>query len=300
MSKAILHIKKDCFVPLNDESFKWSIAQIGFMIYEKIRFFNKTMNSLQEFADRYKKLSNSELLDILQHPGNYQPLAVEAAKNEMASRQLSEEDIYEARQTLLARQFKKDQLNEKNELLKSKLIEAGNVLYDTINPIQTSPASAIKLVRLISIVFTGLILYQLVNDFQLITFILRGKETGFGFTLYLFPLLIEISGTILFWLKNQVGWILLSLFCSLSLVETCWSAYMYIKWQLEKKEFFFSIGFPSPVVMIVSMLLFVATIYVLCRKDIREIYRIDNPIMKLFLIAGTVLGILFIFIMNSN
>ncbi len=51
------------------------------------------MNKLNEFAERYKEISNSELLEILENPLQYQALALEAAKSEFTTRQLSEQEI---------------------------------------------------------------------------------------------------------------------------------------------------------------------------------------------------------------
>jgi hypothetical protein len=48
------------------------------------------------FSEQYKKLSNPELLEILDSPDDYQSLAIEAAKLELANRNLLPEQINEA------------------------------------------------------------------------------------------------------------------------------------------------------------------------------------------------------------
>jgi hypothetical protein len=51
---------------------------------------SKHMATLTNFSEYYKTISNSELLQIVENPHDYQPNAVEAAKHEFAARQLSE------------------------------------------------------------------------------------------------------------------------------------------------------------------------------------------------------------------
>src|SRR5690606_41783793 len=45
---------------------------------------------MTEFTELYQKLSNSELLKIISESEKYNPIAVETAKTEIASRQLTE------------------------------------------------------------------------------------------------------------------------------------------------------------------------------------------------------------------
>ena len=59
------------------------------------------MSSSNQFSAYYKTITATELLAILDNPGDYQPAAIEAAKAELESRQLSETAIQEARQPLV-------------------------------------------------------------------------------------------------------------------------------------------------------------------------------------------------------
>ena len=56
------------------------------------------MTTSNDFSEYYKTISNSELLTILDNPGDYQTLAVEAAKQEFSYRQLSDEEIQPAKE----------------------------------------------------------------------------------------------------------------------------------------------------------------------------------------------------------
>ena len=46
-----------------------------------------------DFVEYYKTISNKELLSFLENAADYQPIAMESAKNEFANRQLSETEI---------------------------------------------------------------------------------------------------------------------------------------------------------------------------------------------------------------
>jgi hypothetical protein len=50
-----------------------------------------------DFSERYKGLGNADLLDILESANDYQPSAVEAARLELDSRQLSAEQLMKAK-----------------------------------------------------------------------------------------------------------------------------------------------------------------------------------------------------------
>jgi hypothetical protein len=59
------------------------------------------MDKSNSFTEYYKTITNLELLEILENPDDYQPSAIEAAKNEISSRQLSDTEISEAKESLI-------------------------------------------------------------------------------------------------------------------------------------------------------------------------------------------------------
>ena len=194
------------------------------------------MFTLQYFAERYKMISNSELWEILQNPSQYQSIALSAAKSEFASRRLSDTEINEARQILLNKKNKKDSQNEKQEDIKVKLINAGNVVYDTVSPLQSTISTAVKIIRITATVFTFLILYKIIVNFDLLLAIIKGDPgERFGYTLYFFPILVEVIATIFFWLKKKSGWLLLTFFCSYSLIEVLYGLYYSISFQFRRE-----------------------------------------------------------------
>src|SRR5688572_19076447 len=124
------------------------------------------MVTSNNFNEYYKKISDSALLSILDNPEEYQPVALEAAKKEFANRQLTDLEIQEARHPLLTKQAQKEKEIERIKAVETKIKNVGYAFFDTINPIQSEIPATEKTIRLIVIVFGGLFLYQLINDFR--------------------------------------------------------------------------------------------------------------------------------------
>jgi hypothetical protein len=258
------------------------------------------MDKTNEFAERYKKMSNSELMEVLQNPSHYQPSALSVARSVFASRQLSEIEIKEAKQFLLSEKRKKEKQHEKIEAAKAKVTDAGNALLDTVNPIQTTTASAEKYIRLITLAFTGILIYKIIVNLDLFSAIATGdSHEFFGYTLYIFPVLVELIAVLLFWLRKQSGWILLAAFCSFSVIGNLHGLYYAILLQFKESTFLNFFPAPSPVAYIISILFYLGTFLVLKKQDIREIYKINKQRIQNSVIIGAITGAIFLFLLLS-
>ncbi len=239
------------------------------------------MTTSNEFRDYYKSISNSELLSILDNPGIYQPMAVEAAKEEYSNRQFSESDIQEAREPQIARQVKREKQKEKVKELEFKVKATGHSFIDTINPIQTEIHSTEKTIRLILIVFGGLYIYGFIKDFSkhfvYLRDILRFPYESIPFLL---PKIVLPIALYAFWKRKPFGWVLLSAYVSYASVGAIGLLIQALNWK--------PIGFgnldnlfprPSLTTHIVQLLFLVGVIYILCKTNIREVYGISKQKM---------------------
>lgn len=182
------------------------------------------MTTANQFSNYYKSISNAELLNILNHPGDYQPLAIEAAKKEFSDRQLSEKDIKDARQLLIDKQLQKQKQKEKIKAVENKIIASGNTLVDTLNPIQQSIPSTEKTIRWIVIIFGGLFLYQFIKDFKLhIIYVKDIPAFPIDSILYLSPIILLPISIFTFWKRIKIGWFLLAIFLVYSAVVVLWA-----------------------------------------------------------------------------
>ena len=62
---------------------------------------------------------------------------------------------------------------------------------------------------------------QIIKEFEMLSFMFSGQgEWDFSMILYFLPLIIIPTATILFWLRKKIGWILLCIYLSYSVVNT--------------------------------------------------------------------------------
>lgn len=239
------------------------------------------MITSDDFTEYYKTISNTELLIILDNPDGYQPLAIEAAKKEFSNRQLTDLDIKEAKEPIIAKQIQKEKQQETVKAIENKIITAGNTLFDTINPIQSGIASTEKIIRLIVLFFGGTFLYLFLKNFQLhFIYIKDFSRFPIDSILYFIPLLLLSSASLLFWKRKTSGWILLSIFLTFSIVTAVWAFINYFFWKPSGHEWIDK-AFPKPdLIKLITLLVFVTGIqYVLCKENIKKVFKIDKNIM---------------------
>ena len=63
---------------------------------------------MNEFQERFKNFDNRKLLKILEDAGNYNSIAVEAAKLELTKRNISDEDIHSIKDEIKEKQDKNE------------------------------------------------------------------------------------------------------------------------------------------------------------------------------------------------
>ncbi len=242
---------------------------------------SKHMTTSNNFSEYYKSISDTELLSILDNPDDYQPLAVEAARVEFSNRQLSDTEIQEARQPLIAKQVQKEIEREKVKAVETKIKAAGHSFIDTINPIQSGIPSTEKTIRLIVIIFGGLFLYQFIKDFKThLAYVKDIPRFPFESIIYLLPQILLPVATFAFWKRKTFGWTLLTVFLSFSAVGAMWLLFQSFNW---KPSGFGGLDSlfprPSPTTYIIQLLFLIGTMYVLCKTNIREVFSIDKQKM---------------------
>jgi len=239
------------------------------------------MATSNNFSEYYKTISATELLSILDNPDDYQALAVEAARVEFSNRQLSDTEIQEARQPLIAKQIQKEKEWEKIKAVETKIKTARHTFIDTINPIQSGTPSTEKTIRLIVIIFGGIFLYQFIKNFRThLAYVKDIPRFPFESIIYLLPQILLPVATIAFWKRKTFGWILLSVFLTFSAVGAMWLLFQSFNWKPS--------GFggldnlfprPSPTSYVIQVLFLIGTLYVLCKTNIREVFSIDKQKM---------------------
>jgi hypothetical protein len=256
------------------------------------------MTNSNDFSKLYKTISNSELLSILDNSSDYQPLAVEAAKQEFANRRLSDEEIQTAKASILDSQMQQRKRQQKVKEIQDKIKSAWFTNIEAINPVQPQMPSTEKTIRLVVIVFSILFFYKLIKDFNTHLAWLN-DIIGFplGSFLDLFPIVLLPLGAFSFWKKKKIGWTLLIIFLTFSAVETVWMLIQSFTWKTPR-----FVGLdnlfprPNPATFIIQLFFSIGALYVLCKENIREVFCIDRQkaIMTIGLTAFATLILIFL------
>ncbi|MES2590770.1 MAG: hypothetical protein V4608_02710 [Bacteroidota bacterium] len=243
---------------------------------------------MNHFEDRYKTISNSDLLKILDTPTDYQPLAVEAAKSEFARRQLSETEIETVKASLAIQREEMEARSKKKKNIENKVKDLGASVIDNINPIQTTTRTTEKTILILCIVLGGLSIKKFYNEFGMLQFMFTDSEAKWNVSmlLYFFPLVILPLGTFLFWKRKKIGWTLLAIYLSyvsigsiISFIvesNSTPSSFSALE-NLVPKTF--------PLVFIWSLIFNGGMLWVICKDNIREALNINKR--KIFVAIGT-------------
>ncbi len=243
------------------------------------------MTNSSDFGEYYKTISNTELLSILENTADYLPIAIEAAKNEFANRQLSETEINDAKHPLLKKQLQKEKQQEKINQIEAKVKSAGTIIIDTLNPIQSGIPTTEKIIRYIILVYGGIFLYQLISNFGMIKASI-GDLIQFPFesALFLFPFIIFPIAILTFWKRKKIGWILFTVFLTSSIVGVLWVLFLTINWKPSSNGFDGLFPRPSLLNFIIQLVFLGGTQFVICKQTIREIFSISEE--KLLMTIG--------------
>jgi len=246
------------------------------------------MNSI-ELAQNIQSLSNSELLSILDTPEKYLPAAIEIAKQEMHRRDLNEEDIAEVKRIRLEDEKRREIEKEKLKSYVNPLMLFVQKLFLTFHP-SSNIAPLERTIRLVTIVFSAIAVYQILRYYSLAWYALLdfGRNPFASFNLIFVFTVLPIS-LFFFWNRKNIGWILLVVFLTYGCTEDI-SGIIEI-WNFDKRPYIFFKG-PSATGLTFHLLFFVTTIWALCRKDLRELFKVTRESMVkaiLFTLVITVL-----------
>lgn len=243
------------------------------------------------FAERYKTYTNTELLRIIDNPGDYQPEAVETAKDIFASRDLSDKEIEIAGKELEAEKQQESDRKEKIDRIKNK---ASSIL-DEANPIRSKIPPEDKIINIVSIILGILYMYQRYKEIGFISYLFSNiRDWDWDLLLYLLPLIVVPVSIILFYKRKKSGWILIAMYLTYSAISVLGTIIMTIG--AEPTDTPLDILIPvSPSIYIFPFLFYAGMICGICKQNLREIYTVDKQTMILTITITTViLGIIFL------
>lgn len=253
---------------------------------------------MTEFTELYQKLSNSELLKIVAESEKYNPIAVETAKTEIESRQLTEDELNQAKYKIAEKENAKKREIEKRKEREEKIKKSTSTLFDTINPIQNGIQTPEKIIRLTILIFGCLIIYRLYQElgmFQIIFY--EGISTwDLSMVEYFFPIIILPIAVTLYWKRKKIGWILLSIFLTYSAFNAVVLFFMNLGRETSGIPALENL-FPtvSSGVYIMTLLFFGGFLFLNCKNGIRDIFKISKKAMFITIGLTLIVNLIFIY-----
>lgn len=258
------------------------------------------MTTITNFREYYKTLSPGELLFIVQNPDNYQPLAVEAATQELVGRGLSEAEINAANEALSLAQLKKENKSKSLIAIEAKIKNTGNSLLDAVNPILTEMPQSEKVIRFTVISFCVLFLLQVVRDFQMLQFYLEFFSNAplESFVVFLPYVLLPVA-LYTFWKRKTIGWILLCVLLIFTITGALWGIFQAFTYPYTEDSWMDNlIPKPSLSSCLFQLLLIGGTLFVICGRNIREVFSIDNSKMQKTIVLAAIVSFLLVMFMG--
>lgn len=254
---------------------------------------------MTDFNERYQNYSNLELLRIIENPNSYQPQAVETAKAMLAGRQLPQQEL-DALMADIARE-KQTRLTEeqKKKEFEAKLKAAGESVFSAISPIQAKGSNVDSLIKSLTMFFGLISVYQLYTHIELMFYMVTDSDAkwDFGMGLFLMPVLLYPIATFLFYKRKNIGWFLIAMLLTFSLVGCVW---FFAYYAIISTGMFSSIYSLSSIVISVFMvLLYSASLWVICKEEVREVYGVSTKYMVKALVYLSLISCLLMYLTTA-
>lgn len=236
---------------------------------------------MNQFAERYKTQTTTQLLRVIENPTDYQPAAVEAAQYEIDHRELSEEELADSKRELEAERQDKENEKAKKDEVERKVKSYGALAFEAINPLQQSAPTADRLITLVTIVFGIMAIFNGYTQYGLAKYMLMDNTLGWDLSMveFFLPLILLPVAIILFWFRKTIGWTLMAIFLTYSAISAFVLLIFAFLTEPSDSELVNTL-FPQPSVTtkILITIFFVGTLWVLNRKDVREKFKMSRSI----------------------
>lgn len=243
------------------------------------------------FAQLYKTWPADQLLDIINNPDDYQPVALEAARTELDSRQLSEADLESAGAIQAGRQQEKTDRQRKAASIDHNIQSAGTTIAEALRPVE-NVLTVKKQIRYVSIAFGVIALINLYRELPALGYMFSDSSAvwDMGMVWYLLLTFLFPVAVVLLWFRKKLGWIFLALYFAYALAGALIFLFSVLNSRLEYGTGLYA-G-PSPSTLPGSVFIYGGAIWVLTKDSIRKAYGIEKPVMWLSMAAGVVIVLL--------
>jgi hypothetical protein len=253
------------------------------------------MTTTNRAIEYCKTISDSDLLMMLEFPDEYQPEAVEAARNEIIRRQLTAVEMDAAKEIVQAVKLERQLQQESADAKKARLHSNVQSLFETLNPIQTGTQTTEKTIRFIVLGFSLIFLYHFIVNFRLYWIELKDL-LEFRFSAFMTICLEALLPTsiILFWKRKPAGWMLLMTYLTFSVIGEITlliQAFAWHPWANPGMDRFL-FQRPSLSRVFMELLFLIGVVYIISKGNIRDVFAIGKPKMGITIAISVVLSVL--------
>lgn len=244
------------------------------------------------YKEKFNKYSTVELLRIIDNSDDYQPQAVETARDLLANRQLSEEEIKIAKEEIEASTKDSLRKEKKKKQLEEDFKKIWESIVENINPIQNKPLTGEKTIKIIAIIFSGLFLIQLYKEFGMLCFIFSNSAAVWDLSMvfYFIPLIALPTAIILFYKRKKTGWFIMAIFAIYSAISKVFLFIITLKLELSDFHSFDNIFVQiSPAFHVFGFLFFVASVWTISKENVRNIFAVTKLTMILTVSVTTLI-----------
>jgi hypothetical protein len=224
------------------------------------------------FAERFKRLEPIDLITILNTADDYRPEAVDAARKELESRQLTVEQLSDVQNMYDERVNASQPKNEKWDRLKAK----AEAVSHELSPVQFGPQSQENYIRSITVFAGAYFLFMLYKHtwFFESYFGDNALDMDWAVAEAAIPLVWLLIAGILFGLKQKAGWVLMfAYFAKVAIGSIVFLLYFGISYGVTQS--------------LLTALIFGAAGYAMARANVREVFKVNKTVMANSIVLGT-------------
>lgn len=185
--------------------------------------------SSEEYARHFTNVPERVLLELVDDPADNDPVAVQAAQDELLKRDLSEAELAALR---AERSVKEERGRKRGEKVGQVKIKAQAVLSELGHTIMADPSPERNDARAlrIMIIVIGIMLLAVSHRFFDLRWLVAG-DLRFSTVEYFLPLVILPITFVLLWKKNRTGWFISAAVTAWTFAQALLSG--YLNWDLQ-------------------------------------------------------------------
>ena len=198
--------------------------------------------------------------------------------NELSNRHLSEVEIDMAKAPLALKQLKKENHANKKRIAEEKLKAAGDTIYSVLKPDEIPEKIMEKKILFIVIICgLGYLLILFTRIHEVINIFGEITESPFFVGLYLLPLIGTPIALVTFYKRENIGWSLLAAIIAFNAAGNLVMWYKIIFTGMSYYYYGNLYRIPVRGADIFYLFILLSIIFVMCKKDMRQLYNIDTP-----------------------